>query len=52
VSSLEVVIRHYLKKSEERVESARGELEKVDLDFDDLEASETPERYTIYLDEL
>ncbi len=45
VGSLEAVIRHYIKTTEERVESARGELEKVVLDFEDLEASETPEGY-------
>jgi translation initiation factor 3 subunit A len=44
LNSLEIVVNHYLKSAEDRVASARSELDKVVLDFDDLEASETPER--------
>ena len=41
--SLEKVIRYYLRSSEEKVKSAKGQLEKIILDIEDLEAVETPE---------
>lgn len=41
---LNILFRFYIKVSEERVESAKGEVEDCVIDVEDLEASETPER--------
>eukprot|EP01135_Chromosphaera_perkinsii_P012199 Nk52_evm18s2612 gene=Nk52_evmTU18s2612 len=43
VGSLETVIRHFVKLSEDRAEKARSQASAVVLDVDDLEYSETPE---------
>ncbi len=44
VSSLEKIIKFYVKSAEDEVKNIKGELDKVILDMDDLEGAETPER--------
>ncbi len=51
ISSLEIVIRHFLRSSESRVENALKEARGDDnavLDVEDLEEAETPETYVIF----
>ena len=43
IGSLEKIIKYYIRSSEERVKSAKGQLDKIILDVDDLENIETPE---------